>query len=102
MWLALVTPRASSEVIVLQLRDPLKGKDSYLWAYIFIGVMYIAAAACLWVVRIWKVDDNEPQIQPKDNRPEPSDGLGLEAYCRGNKKGGLYGPASPEIPRREI
>ncbi|KAL4862709.1 hypothetical protein BDV12DRAFT_39409 [Aspergillus spectabilis] len=57
-WLALVPPTTVAEPIALLLRDEDSDNRIYLHVQIFTGLMYIAAAACLWLVRGWKVGDN--------------------------------------------
>ncbi|PYI12434.1 MFS transporter [Aspergillus sclerotiicarbonarius CBS 121057] len=52
-WLVLVPPTTVSEAIALVLRD----NGSYLRVQIFTGFMYIGGAACLWLVRGWKIGE---------------------------------------------
>ncbi|KAL4811218.1 major facilitator superfamily domain-containing protein [Aspergillus unguis] len=57
-WLVLVAPTTVAEPIALLLRDN-KSKDRvYLHVQLFTGLMYIASAVCLWIVRGWKVGEN--------------------------------------------
>ena len=53
-WVALIVPTTVSEPIALELRRE-NAADVYLHAQIFIAMMYVAAAACLLVVRGWQV-----------------------------------------------
>ncbi|KAL4874336.1 major facilitator superfamily domain-containing protein [Aspergillus karnatakaensis] len=57
-WLVLVPPTTVAEPIALLLRDEGSNRHVYLHVQIFTGLMYIAAAVCLWLVRAWKVGDN--------------------------------------------
>ncbi|KAL5332917.1 major facilitator superfamily domain-containing protein [Aspergillus crustosus] len=57
-WLVLVPPTTVAEPIALLLRDEDSDNRIYLHVQIFTGLMYIAAAVCLWLVRGWKVGDN--------------------------------------------
>lgn len=57
-WLVLVPPTTVAEPIALLLRDNNSINRVYLHVQIFTGLMYIAAAVCLWIVRGWKVGDN--------------------------------------------
>jgi MFS family permease len=57
-WLVLVPPTTVAEPIALLLRNNKAEDHVYLHVQIFTGLMYIAAAACLWLVRGWKVGEN--------------------------------------------
>lgn len=59
MWVVLVLPCTVSTFIALALRDRSMGDDAYLKTQVFIGLMYIGAAASLWIVRGWKVVEQE-------------------------------------------
>ncbi|KAL2810455.1 major facilitator superfamily domain-containing protein [Aspergillus granulosus] len=63
-WLVLVPPTTVAEPIALLLRNNKSEDHVYLHVQIFTGLMYIAAAVCLWLVRGWKVSDN---IRVKQN-----------------------------------
>ncbi|EOA82085.1 uncharacterized protein SETTUDRAFT_156946 [Exserohilum turcica Et28A] len=56
-WLVLVLPTTFSEAIGLEIVAFNGG--SYTGAIIFTGCMYIGAAVCLWVVRTWKIGEDE-------------------------------------------
>jgi MFS family permease len=56
-WLVLIPPATVSEVIALALRDPSRGRSSYLKVQIYTGSMYLMAAVCLWLVRGWRVGE---------------------------------------------
>ncbi|ROW16134.1 hypothetical protein VPNG_01824 [Cytospora leucostoma] len=52
-WLALVLPATFAAVIGLGLVTP--GRDGYLHVQVFVGAMFVAAFACLWALRVWKI-----------------------------------------------
>ncbi|KAL1857276.1 hypothetical protein Plec18167_004754 [Paecilomyces lecythidis] len=54
-WITLVPPTTVAEAIALTLRSSPQSKSPYLRVQIFTACMYIGAAACLWLVRGWKV-----------------------------------------------
>ncbi|OJI86767.1 hypothetical protein ASPTUDRAFT_493041 [Aspergillus tubingensis CBS 134.48] len=56
-WLVLVPPTTVSEAIALVLRDNGSTDSVYLRVQIFTGFMYIGGAACLWLVRGWKIGE---------------------------------------------
>ncbi|MCJ1223549.1 Tubulin beta chain (Beta tubulin) [Toensbergia leucococca] len=64
-WVVLVLPTTFSEPIGLKLRKT--SGDVYLYAQIFTGFMYIAAALCMWFLRAWKVGELE-QIAAEHNK----------------------------------
>ena len=51
---------AVSEPIALQLRQ--STGNIYLHAQIFAGLMYVAAALCMWAVRAWKVSQIQQDV----------------------------------------
>ncbi|KAF8533593.1 hypothetical protein BDD12DRAFT_864511 [Trichophaea hybrida] len=58
-------PFHSVEVVGLKdlppaLRRP-GSQNEYLYTQIFARIMYIAATACMWLLRAWKVGDNDPK-----------------------------------------
>ncbi|CAL3964444.1 unnamed protein product, partial [Diplocarpon coronariae] len=55
MWLFLVLPCTFSEPIGLKLRRD-RG-NIYLHAQLFTGLMYLAAALCMWGLRAWKIQE---------------------------------------------
>lgn len=59
IWLAMVPPTTVAEPIALLLKDDSRSDWIYLYAQIFTALTYIVGALCLWVVRGWKVGDNE-------------------------------------------
>ncbi|KAK2737777.1 hypothetical protein FQN57_007425 [Myotisia sp. PD_48] len=58
-WVALVPPTTVSEPIALLLKDDSKTSWIYLYAQIFAGLAYLAAGVCVWLIRGWKIGDNE-------------------------------------------
>ncbi|KAI4660309.1 uncharacterized protein J4E78_005010 [Alternaria triticimaculans] len=56
-WLVLVLPTTFSEPIGLEIVAFNGG--SYTGAILFTGWMYIGAAVCLWMVRTWKIGEDE-------------------------------------------
>ena len=58
-WVLLVPPTTVAEPIALELRRKNTNSFIYLYAQIFTALCYLAGAACLWVVRGWKVGEME-------------------------------------------
>ncbi|KFH44850.1 transporter-like protein [Hapsidospora chrysogenum ATCC 11550] len=56
LWLTIVLPCLFSEPIALQIVD---GTGSYLGTQLFVGFMFVAAAACTGVLRGWKMGEVE-------------------------------------------
>lgn len=54
-WLVLVLPTTFSEPIALEIAE--RSSARYLGTQLFAGFMYIAAALCLWCVRVWKIGE---------------------------------------------
>lgn len=75
MWLTIVLPCTFSEPIALQI---VSGTGSYLGTQLFVGVMYIAAAACLLVVRGWKIGEVNEIARVLDEAPEHIDRVKIE------------------------
>ena len=88
-----------AEPVALELRQ--KGGNIYLHAQIFTGFMYIAAGVCMWLLRIWKIEQIE-QIAAEQEKTsddiaaasaEPADGgiLSLSGKrSRGTLLKGVY------------
>ena len=68
---------AVSEPIALQLRQS-TGKI-YLHAQIFAGLMYVAAALCMWAVRAWKVSQIEQYVIEHEKSVSDKVAVPLEA-----------------------
>lgn len=58
VWLSVVLPTTFSEAIALYLRRP-DLKNQYLYPQIFAAIMYIVATGSMWLVRAWKMGDND-------------------------------------------
>ncbi|KAI3319054.1 monocarboxylate transporter [Xylariaceae sp. AK1471] len=75
IWLSMVLPSTFSEPIALGIFE---GTGSYLGAQLFTGLVYIAAAVCMGLLRGWKIGDN---ISEWSDTPR---GSVDEASTRGN------------------
>ncbi|KAF2832840.1 MFS general substrate transporter [Ophiobolus disseminans] len=64
-WLVLVLPTTFSEPIGLEIVAFNNG--NYTGAILFTGFMYIGSAACLWMVRAWKIGDLEDKAAAEKN-----------------------------------
>ena len=58
-WLTMVPPTTVAEPIALLLKDDSRSEWVYLYAQIFTALVYIVGALCLWLIRGWKVGENE-------------------------------------------
>ncbi|KAI4263692.1 MAG: hypothetical protein L6R42_001175 [Xanthoria sp. 1 TBL-2021] len=67
VWLFLVLPTTCAEPIALELRQ--QRGNIYLHAQIFTGLMYIAAALCMWFLRAWKIGEIERVAAAKWKSP---------------------------------
>lgn len=59
-WVVMVPPTTVAEAIALELRRE-GSSNVYIDAQIFVAMMYLGAALCLWIVRGWKVGQLEEQ-----------------------------------------
>lgn len=88
LWLTIVLPCAFSEPIALQI---VTGTGSYLGTQVFTGIMFIAAAACLVVLRGWKVGEMNEIARILDESPDHIDPVKIEndeeVNARGRKVG---------------
>ena len=82
VWLALVLPCTFSEPMGLELRA--ESGNIYLHAQIFTGLMYIAAALCMWFLRAWKIQDME-RAEKRVN----------------NQESGILGRELPRLSKKE-
>ena len=57
-----------AEPVALELRQ--KGENIYLHAQIFTGFMYIAAGVCMWLLRVWKIEQIEQIAAEQEKRSE--------------------------------
>jgi MFS family permease len=71
MWLSLAVPCTFSEAIALTI---VKDTGSYLGTQIFTGLMYIAAATCLFVLGGWKIKQLAIKIALAEDVLDGSDG----------------------------
>ncbi|KAI9655396.1 MAG: hypothetical protein M1821_005544 [Bathelium mastoideum] len=70
VWLWLVLPTTFSEPIALEIEN---FDGNYLGTQIFTGFMYIAAAACGWFLRAWKIGELERIAREKEEQSEGND-----------------------------
>lgn len=73
MWLVILLPCAFSQPIAMQL---IESTSSYLPTQIWTGLMYVVAAACLCVVRGWKIIEIRQGGQAQDVVPTAVTKLG--------------------------
>jgi hypothetical protein len=59
----MIEPILVSEPISLRIHQ--KTGDTYLYAQIFAGCMYLAAALCMWFLRGWKIAELIDQSKEK-------------------------------------
>ncbi|KAK3117504.1 hypothetical protein LTR53_001104 [Teratosphaeriaceae sp. CCFEE 6253] len=76
IWLFIVLPSTFSEPIALEI---VAGTGSYLGTQLFTGFMYMAAAACLLLLRGWKIGELDEIARLKDRSVEEADAVGAEA-----------------------
>ncbi|KAK3111172.1 hypothetical protein LTR53_013842 [Teratosphaeriaceae sp. CCFEE 6253] len=76
IWLFIVLPSTFSEPIALEI---VAGTGSYLGTQLFTGFMYMAAAACLLLLRGWKIGELDEIARLKDRSVEEADAVGTEA-----------------------
>ncbi|KAK5992519.1 putative transporter MCH2 [Cladobotryum mycophilum] len=75
MWIMIVLPSIFSEPIALQI---VAGTGSYLGTQIWTGVMFIAAAAVLTMVRGWKIAELDEIAKARHEAPEHIDPYKIE------------------------
>jgi MFS family permease len=72
-WVMLVPPTTVSEPISLELRKEGRSR-TYLDAQVFVAMMYLGAALCLWIVRGWKILQlTEREIQSSEGTNDVKD-----------------------------
>ncbi|PGH12081.1 hypothetical protein AJ79_04480 [Helicocarpus griseus UAMH5409] len=115
IWVLMVPPTTISEPIAVLVKDETKKNRAYLYAQVFAGLTYVAGAMCLWVVRGWKIGDNELVAERKTTteaanavrtmkvceNPRPPASASPPASCVPDEKhDGLDQPAMsvPELP----
>ncbi|KAK5137388.1 hypothetical protein LTR08_008966 [Meristemomyces frigidus] len=74
-WLVIVIPSTFSEPIALEIVD---GTGSYLGTQLFAGFMYIAAAACMLLLRGWKIGEVDEIARMKGEAATDVDLIGAE------------------------
>jgi MFS family permease len=67
-WLGLVLPSLVAEPIALELRRGNRRSFIYLYAQVFAALSYVAAGACLWIVRGWKVGEMEAHERLREEK----------------------------------
>ncbi|KAM0255107.1 hypothetical protein ACHAQJ_006111 [Trichoderma viride] len=70
MWLSIVLPCTFSEPIALQI---VAGTGSYLGTQLWTGLMFIAAAICMVMLRGWKIGEVDELARVSHERPEDFD-----------------------------
>lgn len=91
IWLVITLPSLCSEPIALEIVD---GTGDYLGAQLFVGFIYVVAAACLLVLRGWKIVFVEEiarakrEIRTSDDSVgnESGDGVYIEARVAARKR----------------
>ena len=74
-WLVIVLPSTFSEPIALEIVD---GTGSYLGTQLFAGFMYMAAAACMLLLRGWKIGEVDEIARMKGENAGDLDLVGIE------------------------
>lgn len=75
LWLSIIPPATFSEPIALQI---FTGTGSYLGTQLWTGLMFIAAAACMFVLRGWKLGEIKEIARVVDESPEHIDRVKME------------------------
>lgn len=70
MWLMILLPCTFSEPIALQI---VTGTGSYLGTQLWTGLMFIAAAICMVILRGWKIGEIDELARANNERPENLD-----------------------------
>ncbi|RFU78714.1 hypothetical protein TARUN_3502 [Trichoderma arundinaceum] len=70
MWVMILLPCTFSEPIALQI---VTGTGSYLGTQVWTGLMYIAAAGCMVILRGWKIGEVDELARANNERPEDLD-----------------------------
>ncbi|CAO1605134.1 hypothetical protein XANCAGTX0491_008661 [Xanthoria calcicola] len=77
VWLFLVLPTSCAEPIALELRQ--QTGNIFLHAQIFTGLMYIAAALCMWFLRAWKMGEIERLAAAEGKPPAEVSAVTIES-----------------------
>ncbi|TKA81471.1 hypothetical protein B0A55_02943 [Friedmanniomyces simplex] len=75
VWLFIVLPSTFSEPIALEI---VAGTGSYLGTQLFTGFMYMAAAACMLLLRGWKIGELDEIARLKGESVDQIDVVGTE------------------------
>ncbi|KJZ76176.1 hypothetical protein HIM_04632 [Hirsutella minnesotensis 3608] len=75
VWITILLPCLFSEPIALQI---VSGTGGYLGTQLFTGVMFVAAAICLVVLRGWKIGQVREVARLTDEAPEHIDPVKVE------------------------
>lgn len=99
MWLMLVIPSTFSEPVALSIFE---GTGSYLGTELFTGFMYIVAAVCLWLLRGWKIGQNNaartpPTMETSNDPVNDSEVAGSRAVSSSNSGGEKHLPRSSPV-----
>jgi len=78
-WLIITLPCTFSEPIALEI---VAGTGSYLGTQLFAGFMYIAAAACMLLLRGWKIGELDELARMNGEDPGEIDAVGAEEEDR--------------------
>ncbi|KAI7484068.1 MFS general substrate transporter [Hortaea werneckii] len=74
-WLVIVLPSTFSEPIALEIVD---GTGKYIGTQLFTGFMYVVAAACVLLLRGWKIGEQDELARMKGEETGEVDVLGAE------------------------
>jgi MFS family permease len=75
MWLTIVLPCTFSEPIALKIVD---NTGSYLGTQLLVGIMFIAGALCLFVLRGWKIAEVNEIARMTNQAPEEFDRVKID------------------------
>lgn len=84
MWLTIALPVTFSEPIALEI---VEGTGAYLGTQLFTGLMYIAGAFCLLLLRGWKIEQLEEIAKMKGDSDEDLENIEAEIPQRALKAG---------------
>lgn len=84
-------PTLFAEPIALYLRRP-DFENQYLYSQIFSGLMYVAASICMWLLRAWKLGENDRKEEERAGSSEKMKGFEKET-------GRVEGPAQGIMER---
>ncbi|KAI5800068.1 major facilitator superfamily domain-containing protein [Geopyxis carbonaria] len=73
VWMSVVLPTTFAEPIALYLREP-GAENPYLHPQVFSGMMYVAAAITMWLLRAWKLGENDRKLEEENRESGKGDG----------------------------